>query len=433
MKRDHEHIHVVVSEYTDRSTYLLQWKDPITRRTRSKSTPIARGGRKNLAEAERLAAEWQAELNAGSVGSEKMSWERFRDLYEHQKVSGLATQTQHKIEMVMNRVEREINPRYLRDLTETRLSHLVVVFRSAKLSENTIKSMLAHIKAALSWAVEQKLLGRLPTFPKLQRVRKSSGQPMKGRPITEEEFERMLASVEGVVGPEASPYWCRYLQGLWASGLRLEESLNLRWDDDGRIRPRFSQGELPVLVIPAECEKGFRDREHPMAPELAMLLQETPVEHRRGAVFRLNGRGHTGSRLLSNQVSKTVSDIGQAAGVKVYTNPRTGKVKFASAHDLRRSFGARWATKLMPTQLMELMRHRNIDTTLRYYVGSNAQKTAQTIWAAFRQHAANTPAGEAVGDQKINKSINNDPPDDQKTSRPGRTRTYDQGIMSPLL
>ncbi len=66
-------------------------------------------------------------------------------------------------------------------------------------------------------------------------------------------------------------------------------------------------------------------------------------------------------------------------------------------------------------------------------VESLEEKTAQTIWAAFRQHAANTPAGEAVGDQKINKSVNSDLSDQQKTTRPGRTRTYDQRIMSPLL
>jgi len=65
---------------------------------------------------------------------------------------------------------------------------------------------------------------------------------MKGRPITAEEFERMLAVIPTVVGPDHAPDWERYLRGLDASGLRLEESLDLRWDDDGRIRPRFAEG-----------------------------------------------------------------------------------------------------------------------------------------------------------------------------------------------
>ena len=124
---------------------------------------------------------------------------------------------------------------------------------------------------------------------------------------------------------------------------------------------------------------------------------------------------------------------GKAADVKVYTHPRTGKVKFASAHDLRRTFGERWAARLMSVQLMELMRHKNIETTLRYYVGANAQRTAQSIWAAFQQQgqiSPPAPAGEIVPDAARNKTRNSDPSDQQKTTRPSVIRTHDQGIMS---
>ena len=78
-------------------------------------------------------------------------------------------------------------------------------------------------------------------------------------------------------------------------------------------------------------------------------------------------------------------EIGRAAGVKVATkttvDPKTGGrvevVKFASTHDLRRSFGERWASRLMPTDLMALMRHESIETTLRYYVGRNCAEHGQ--------------------------------------------------------
>jgi integrase len=436
MKSDPDRARVFVREYKDRPTYVLEWKDPITGRRRFKTTAIARGGRRNKAEAERAAGDWEDELDSGAVGSGKMTWEKFRDLYEDQKLPGLAEGTRDKVNDVFNKLERELNPRYVRDLTEARLSHFVAVLRSSRLAEDTIRSILAHIKSALSWAVEQKLLGRLPAFPKLRRVKKATGTPMKGRPITPEEFDRMVAAIPAVVGLDHAPAWERYLRGLDASGLRLEESLDLRWDDDGRIRPRFAEGRLPVLVIPAECEKGFMDREHPMAPEFAIMLQEVPVERRRGFVFRLNGRGHGGSRLKANAVSKTVSDIGEAAGVKVYTHPRTGKVKFASAHDLRRTFGERWAARLMPVQLMELMRHKNIETTLRYYVGANAQRTAQSIWAAFQQQgqvSPAAPAGEVDFEVARNRTRNSGLSGDEKTTRPGVIRTHDQGIMSPLL
>lgn len=72
-------------------------------------------------------------------------------------------------------VQHSCRPRSaLRDLTEARLSHLVTVLRSNRLAEDEIRSILAHIKSALAWAVEQKLLSRLPAFPKLRRVKKES-------------------------------------------------------------------------------------------------------------------------------------------------------------------------------------------------------------------------------------------------------------------
>jgi integrase len=52
------------------------------------------------------------------------------------------------------------------------------------------------------------------------------------------------------------------------------------------------------------------------------------------------------------------------------------------AHDLRRAFGFRWALLVFPVVLRELMRHEDIATTMKYYVGQNAEATADAIWAA---------------------------------------------------
>ena len=38
----------------------------------------------------------------------------------------------------------------------------------------------------------------------------------------------------------------------------------------------------------------------------------------------------------------------------------------------------------MPKELMELMRHKSIDTTMRFYVGQNADKTASILWEAYQ-------------------------------------------------
>jgi integrase len=235
---------------------------------------------------------------------------------------------------------------------------------------------------------------------------------MKGRPITGEEFERMLAAVpkavvlkrQGEVTDEQRAAdeadvadWRHYLRGLWWSGLRLAESLELWWDRPDKLRIDLS-GKYPMLRIPAGLEKGHRDRLLPIAPEFAEFLLATPESQRRGRVFRLFSRRVAGSHLTKDRVSRMVCRIGKAAGVKVASrtvrDPGAGeeveKVTYASAHDLRRSFGERWALRVPTPVLQELMRHENIQTTLKYYVGQNANRTAEVVWAAFSGQNGNS-------------------------------------------
>ncbi len=182
--------------------------------------------------------------------------------------------------------------------------------------------------------------------------------------------------------PEVVASWERYLRGLWLSGLRLAESLELTWDDDSKLSVDWTD-RRPMLRIPGELEKGNEDRLLPMAPEFAEFLSETPQEARTGYVFNpLPRRPRRTARIQAEQAGRVISEIGETAGVKVHTDPNTRKVKYASAHDLRRSFGERWAVRVMPKVLQELMRHASIETTLKYYVGQNAQSTADLLWEA---------------------------------------------------
>jgi hypothetical protein len=57
----------------------------------------------------------------------------------------------------------------------------------------------------------------------------------------------------------------------------------------------------------------------PIAPEFALFLLETPEQSRAGPVFRLDGQR---GRYRDWEVSKIVSKIGKATGVKVYVNPK---------------------------------------------------------------------------------------------------------------
>jgi integrase len=168
--------------------------------------------------------------------------------------------------------------------------------------------------------------------------------------------------------------------------------LELYWDRDDKLCVDLS-GRRPMLRIPAALEKGNKDRLLPMAPDFAELLLSVPESERTGPVFAPGTRRHS-DRLSDVTVGRTVSEIGKAAGVKVNT------AKFASAHDLRRSFGERWASRVMPQVLMELMRHESIDTTMKFYVGRNAYKTADALWESHAEKSStlsSTCPSEASG------------------------------------
>ena len=56
----------------------------------------------------------------------------------------------------------------------------------------------------------------------------------------------------------------------------------------------------------------------------------------------------------------------------------------------------------MPQVLQELMRHESIETTMRYYVGRNANTAAEAIWAAAE--ASGSLAESAALNQALNNS-----------------------------
>jgi integrase len=166
-------------------------------------------------------------------------------------------------------------------------------------------------------------------------------------------------------------------------------------------------GKYPMLRIPGDHQKSGKDQLYPAAPEFAEFLMAVPEHQRRGRVFKLAGvvnpnapwAGTKGGAVGDiDWVSHVISRFGEKAGIKVSVgqkrNRKTGateeRVKDASAHDLRRSFGVRWSKLLMPTELLEMMRHEDISTTMQFYVGRNAQSTGEAVWAAYRAAGGNT-------------------------------------------
>ena len=117
------------------------------------------------------------------------------------------------------------------------------------------------------------------------------------------------------------------------------------------------------------------------------------MEKREGRVFQLPGNRTPEGNHGQDRVVHILCDIGKLSGVKVSESAH-GRVKFASAHDLRRAFGVRWSQRVMPPVLMELMRHADISTTMQFYVGRNAERAASDAWTAYEQLQ---PPGNTLG------------------------------------
>jgi integrase len=87
---------------------------------------------------------------------------------------------------------------------------------------------------------------------------------------------------------------------------------------------------------------------------------------------------------------------------------RKGKVKDASAHDLRRAFGFRWSMRVMPAVLQQLMRHERIETTMQFYVGKNAEAATDALWESIKKLPANTLKNDAETETaEVEKLLNN--------------------------
>ena len=379
-----DEIRVSVASYGEGRNLMMVYFDPISGKKVAKTS-----GTRTRREAERAAAVWQDELNSGRYQApSRLTWAEFREQYETEKLSTLAERTQATAGIAMGHLERVLNPDKLAKLTTATLSRFQSKLRDGGMGETTIAKNLRHIHAALAWGVS---MGMLPKVPDMHGPRRVKGAKlMKGRAVSGEEFDRMIAAVPKI-RPHDAPVWERLLNGLWLSGLRISEAVALDWADGS-----FSvdlEGKHPRFRILSEGQKSGRDELLPMTPDFAQWLLETPEAERVGLVFKL-ARERGGKQIGPGKVGAMVSKIGRKAGVVV--DKAAGK--FASSHDLRRSFGTRWAQKVMPAVLRRLMRHSAIQTTMGYYVDLDADEVAGDLWAKFGNTSGNTRPEEATAD-----------------------------------
>ena len=321
------------------------------------------GGSKTLsatsrAQAYREAAEIELDLNA--VEPDSLAWSTACGLYETLYLSDMSRGHRNKWRTTRHRFEKFFNgePPAVEKIT----NRILADFASdvlPQVSNATLRSYCRYLRGFFNWCEYHGYIDRAPVF-RLAR-RKRGAKMSRGRPITLEEFERMLAASERLGFDDS---WRFLLKGLWLSSLRLGEAVALHWSH-GPVRIEF-----PLIVFESGDKGG-----HSALPITRELWAH--IEGGKGFVFKPQlSKGVTRSR---DTWSHKVSEIGKAAGVIVGQN-KDGKPRFATAHDLRRSFLERWRATLTVGELQTLARHASIETTKRYYLGDDAKRMAEKIW-----------------------------------------------------
>lgn len=333
---------VWVQEFRGRKFLNLQWHDPHTGERKTRTTGTA-----DPAAADQQRADLEYQLNHGLYGVQsKLSWERFREMFQREYAANLRPSSQERFDVVFAVFEQATHPRLLRAITERTLSAFVQGMRERKqrtgkvgLAPITQRNYLIALKTALGWAVHQKLIQAMPSFPSIKVPKK------KPQPIPAEAFERLLA-----VAPDV--WWRAYLNCGWWGGLRLSEARHLHWERSETF-PWFD-AENNRVILPAAFAKSDEDQSVPLHSTLRSALDGLPRTEARLFPFRSS----TGRLMNRHDICRKVRAMARRAGVKL------------TFHSLRKGFGCRVAKQLGKGNapiLHSLMRHSSMQITMDYY------------------------------------------------------------------
>jgi integrase len=323
-------------------TFKMRWKEGGRWREKTAKVNTRRQAERAARDLERDMAERHA------LG---ITWEALIVRYDREHLAHKSTPYRKSTHSAIASYENLLPLNDADEVTTETISRWATHLRSQNKSDASVRSYIKHLLAMLRWGEQMDLVERAPRY----RMRHIETPGMRGRPITRAEFEQMLDACK-VIRPQDWAIWDDYLKGLWLSGLRLRESLALSWDTGDDFVVDLSG--TPCYHIHGS-DKKRRHYLAPMPPDFATYLAD---RERSGKVWQMP--------VNADQVGKIVAKLG--AGIDV-----GGKT--ATAHDIRRAFGTRWARALMPADLKELMRHSNVSTTMKFYVRASVDSIGEEL------------------------------------------------------
>lgn len=335
--------------------YVMRWKDPITRKTKESRCSGA-----SLRAAQREAARLEDQLARPTYQQRTISLDEMVKRYRKSRPHCASGAYRCQLDAALKRLRAVADEKRVaitgeaicQSLIDAAIQQLRTEVRPA-----TAASYKGALQAFFNWAADHELCDKIKWRIIETPVEQASG----GRALTADEFERLQMAVAAKVGRDRFADFERLMLIMYHGGLRISEAIELNaWRQDCHHTVFTADGRGEIVFLPHQ--KNRRRQSITMVEPLESLLRSMEPDE---AGYYCSVRNSVGQLYASSRpVSRIIAEAGKAAGIE--TKPG----HYARAHDIRRSFAQRYAMKVQPAVLKYLMRHRDIQTTMRYYAHS---------------------------------------------------------------
>lgn len=350
---------------TSRDGYVLKWRDSAGERQRK-----ARGGTQRARETERRKLE--EELNDRAS---EMSLGEFWSEYKTDHLSGLSSS--------FNATSRTMHTRLCDSMKRLRLQQVCslvskravlaveAAMRKTDVEPATIKSNMATLWTMIRWGQDRDLI------PDFRRPRKRKGKSdkqaanvskSKGRSLLPDEVRRMrLAIPISISRTERPTEFTDAMVAMLLMGLRLSECHQFSWKPKTGCHYPIALHTSEAAIQFADTQKSGVDCVVPLTDKAVRWLRRIKRRSRSNWPFRTVGQ--KGEHKTWDRLGRSLSEAGKRSGivVKVWEKPGGQRIKYASAHDLRRTFATNLQTNLSIPERQRMTRHADPLTLLDNY------------------------------------------------------------------